>query len=110
MNPGYSLPVAPVEHKKEPDDLFNDCQEEKSDEDKPDDEEYPLIHNINGKHTKAIIVDNGPTGTINIKGALCHLGENIIERISTTRLDIIKLVINNPGTIGKELPLKIPIN
>ena len=56
------------------------------------------------------MVDYGSTWTINIKGALRHLWEDRIERVSTASLDILKLITKNLGTIGKKIALKIPID
>lgn len=80
------LPVSSVYNKEEPDNLLHDCQQEEWEEDEPEDEEDSFIEYIDGENTEAIIVDDGATRTIHIQGALCHLWENIYERVSTTRL------------------------
>ena len=66
-----------------PDNLLHHRQHQQREKYEPDNEEYFLVENINRKHTKPVVVDDGTTRPVHLQRALGHLGEGDVERVVT---------------------------
>jgi len=111
-NPGNQIfiPVGFIHDEKQPDNLFNDGHDKEGKKEQPNDQIDPLIKDIDWQHAETVMIDDGPTGTINFQSTLRHSRKYCVERVLQKLLIFAQLIGQDLDAIGEEGSLEVAVD